>query len=235
MQLWLITEYHSHGSLYDYLSNNTVSVVTLVQMIRCISNGLSYLHTELMGIQKKPAIAHRDIKSKNILVKADLTCAIGDFGLAVRYEAGHISLPHSNKCGTVRYLPPEILDDKIEPTKFEFYRTGDMYALGLVIWEIARRAVCPAGPASSFAESLPYYDRVSRDPTIKEMREVVVTQAVRPYESAHWRNNNVQVLHDVSRVMRECWSANPSSRLTAMNVRLCMDRLAQNELNLRFS
>ncbi|EPB65497.1 hypothetical protein ANCCEY_15439, partial [Ancylostoma ceylanicum] len=88
-------------------------------------------------------------------------------------------------------------------------------------------------PASPFAESLPYYDLVSRDPTIKEMREVVVTQGVRPYESYHWRENNV--LRDVSRVMRECWSANPSSRLTAMNVRLSMDRLAQTELNLRFS
>ncbi|KAK6039256.1 hypothetical protein COOONC_23239 [Cooperia oncophora] len=103
MQLWLITEYHSHGSLYDYLSNSTISLMTLVRMIRGIANGLSYLHTELMGIQKKPAIAHRDIKSKNILVKADLSCALADLGLAVRYEAGHISLPNSNKCGTVRY------------------------------------------------------------------------------------------------------------------------------------
>ncbi|KAK6747960.1 hypothetical protein RB195_000894 [Necator americanus] len=233
MQLWLITEYHSHGSLFDYLSNTTVNVVTLVQMIRSISNGLSFLHTELMGIQKKPAIAHRDIKSKNILVKADLTCAIADLGLAVRYEAGHISLPNTNKCGTVRYLPPEILEDKVESTKFELYRTGDMYAVGLVIWEVARRATCSAGPASSFAESLPYYDHVSRDPTIKEMREVVVTQGIRPYQSYHWQNNNV--LREVSRVMRECWSANPSSRLTAMNVRLSMDRLAQTELNMRLS
>jgi serine/threonine protein kinase len=33
----------------------------------------------------KPAIAHRDIKSKNILVKKDGTCCIADLGLAVRY------------------------------------------------------------------------------------------------------------------------------------------------------
>ncbi|WKY04498.1 hypothetical protein Q1695_005476 [Nippostrongylus brasiliensis] len=233
MQLWLITEYHSHGSLFDYLSVNTVSLITLVQMIRGISNGLSYLHTELMGIQKKPAIAHRDIKSKNILIKSDLTCVLADFGLAVRYESGHISLPNSNKCGTVRYLPPEILDENVESTRFEFYRTADMYAIGLVIWEIARRTTCQAGSASSFAESLPYYDKVSRDPTIREMREVVVTQGVRPYESPHWKDNNV--LRDVARVMRECWSTNPDSRLTAMNVRICMDRLAQTEFNLRFS
>ncbi|PIO66000.1 kinase domain protein, partial [Teladorsagia circumcincta] len=214
MQLWLITEYHNHGSLYDYLSNTTITLMTLVRMIRGIANGLSYLHTELMGIQKKPAIAHRDIKSKNVLVKADLSCAIADLGLAVRYEAGHISLPNSNKCGTVRYLPPEILDEKVESTKFEFYRTADMYAIGLVLWEMARRTTCPAGPASPFAESLPYYDRVSRDPTIREMREVVVVQGIRPYESPHWQNDNI--LCDVARVMRECWSANPSSRFTSV-------------------
>ena len=34
----------------------------------------------------KPAIAHRDLKSKNILVKKDLSCAIADLGLSVRHD-----------------------------------------------------------------------------------------------------------------------------------------------------
>lgn len=33
----------------------------------------------------KPAMAHRDIKSRNILVKADGSCCIADLGLAVRF------------------------------------------------------------------------------------------------------------------------------------------------------
>ncbi|KAK6040550.1 hypothetical protein COOONC_21945, partial [Cooperia oncophora] len=105
MQLWLINGVSTViGSFFCpmiiYLAS-TISLMTLVRMIRGIANGLSYLHTELMGIQKKPAIAHRDIKSKNILVKADLSCALADLGLAVRYEAMVNSLPNSNKCGTV--------------------------------------------------------------------------------------------------------------------------------------
>ena len=42
---------------------------------------------KLLKISGKPAIAHRDLKSKNILVKRDLTCAIADLGLCVRHNA----------------------------------------------------------------------------------------------------------------------------------------------------
>jgi serine/threonine protein kinase len=36
------------------------------------------------SVQGKPAIAHRDLKSRNILVKRDLSCAIADLGLCVK-------------------------------------------------------------------------------------------------------------------------------------------------------
>jgi len=46
---------------------------------------LKYEHVHLLNVKGKPAIAHRDIKSKNVLVKRDGTCCIADLGLAVRY------------------------------------------------------------------------------------------------------------------------------------------------------
>lgn len=68
-QLWLVTHYHANGSLYDYLSAHTLTHTATLKIILSIINGLSHLHTEIFGTQGKPAIAHRDIKSKNILVK----------------------------------------------------------------------------------------------------------------------------------------------------------------------
>ena len=70
-ELWLVTEYHSNGSLYDYLQDQTLTVKELVTMVFNIVNGLAHLHMEVIGTEGKPAMAHRDIKTKNILVKSN--------------------------------------------------------------------------------------------------------------------------------------------------------------------
>lgn len=49
----------------------------------------------------KPSIAHRDIKSRNILVKNDMTCALADLGLAVRNVHGSLDIPDNGRGGTV--------------------------------------------------------------------------------------------------------------------------------------
>ena len=52
--------------------------------------GLEHLHNEIHAstFQKthKPPVAHRDLKSKNILMKSDGACVLADFGLAVSQE-----------------------------------------------------------------------------------------------------------------------------------------------------
>lgn len=79
-QLWLITHFHEMGSLYDYLQLSTLDASTCLRMALSIASGLAHLHVEIFGTQGKPAIAHRDLKSKNILVKRNGQCCIADLG-----------------------------------------------------------------------------------------------------------------------------------------------------------
>ena len=68
------------GSLFDYLNRTQVDINTLIKMVLSIAHGLAHLHGEILGTQGKPAIAHRDLKSKNILVKTNGSCCIADLG-----------------------------------------------------------------------------------------------------------------------------------------------------------
>lgn len=50
---------------------------------------------------------------------------------------------------------------------FDSFKRADVYALGLIFWEIARR--CNIGGIYDEYQ-LPFYDAVPSDPTIDEMR-----------------------------------------------------------------
>jgi serine/threonine protein kinase len=82
---WLLFDYHPLGSLYDYLHESSITIKELAVFAKSIADGLSHLHS----CDGKSSIAHRDLKSKNILVKQDLTCCICDLGVAIRFDPGH--------------------------------------------------------------------------------------------------------------------------------------------------
>lgn len=106
------------GCLHDWLKDNTMSFSVFIRMARSVARGLAHLHTELIqGDMRKPCICHRDLNSRNVLVKSDLTCVVSDFGFAMktygpRYEwKGEMILAETksiNEVGTIRYLAPEV-------------------------------------------------------------------------------------------------------------------------------
>ena len=69
--------------------------------------------------------AHRDLKTHNILLAADGSSKLCDFGL-VRTR--------NNAAGTPNYMAPELLrlDNKL------FDKTVDVYAFGIVLYEVSR-------------------------------------------------------------------------------------------------
>ncbi|KFO94250.1 Serine/threonine-protein kinase receptor R3, partial [Buceros rhinoceros silvestris] len=103
-QLWLITHYHENGSLYDYLQRTTLDVETCLGLACSVICGLVHLHVEIFGTQGKPAIAHRDLKSRNILVKSNRQCCIADLGLAVMHSQGsdYLDIGNNPRVGTKR-------------------------------------------------------------------------------------------------------------------------------------
>lgn len=64
-------------------------------------------------------------------------------GLAVMHyqDTNELDVGNNPKVGTKRYMAPEVLDDSIQVDCFESYKRVDIWAFGLVLWEIARRTV----------------------------------------------------------------------------------------------
>ncbi|GBP70588.1 Activin receptor type-1 [Eumeta japonica] len=222
-QLWLITHYHPLGSLYDHLNR---TALTRQQMLRlCLSavNGLLHLHTEIHGTQGKPAIAHRDIKSKNILVRVNGECCIADLGLAVtRGAQGEPcgGAPPAHRQGTRRYMSPEVLDESINLRSFDAFRACDVYALALVLWEACRRT---GRCARDYRP--PYHELAPSDPSCEDMRKIVCVEGARPVPS----DDDHPTMVAMMKLMKECWHQNPSVRLPALRIKKTLMKLAENE------
>lgn len=218
-QLWLITDYHENGSLFDYLNRTQVTVSQMIKLALSAACGLCHLHMEIIGTEVhagKPAIAHRDLKSKNILVKNNLTCCIADLGLAVRHDIAtdSVDIAPNDRVGTKRYMAPEVLDVSINRNHFESFKRADVYAFGLVLWEIARR--CSIGGIVEEYQ-LPYYDMVPSDPSLEDMRKIVCDEKYRPAIPNRWQT--VESLRVMGRLMKECWYHNAAARLTTLRIK----------------
>ncbi|KAM7518760.1 hypothetical protein LguiB_017722 [Lonicera macranthoides] len=103
-----------------------------------IAKGLAYLH---YGI--KPAIYHRDIKSTNILLDADMKAKVADFGLAKQSTEGHSHLT-TRVAGTYGYLAPEYA------LYGQLTEKSDVYSFGIIVLEImSGRKVLDASSSST--------------------------------------------------------------------------------------
>ncbi|XP_033096462.1 activin receptor type-2B-like [Anneissia japonica] len=210
-ELWLITEFHPHGSIYDYLKANTLSWSEMCKIAESIAHGLTFLHEDILvaGSACKPSIAHRDFKSKNILLKNDMTACIADFGLAIKFELGKNPCDSQNQVGTRRYMAPEILEGAVSFHRDAFLRI-DMYSCGLVLWELASRCKLD-GPVDEYM--LPFEEEIGLAPSLEDMQEVVVEKKMRPVFREHWLKH--QGMESFCETIEECWDHEAEARLSA--------------------
>lgn len=48
-QLWLVTDFHENGSLFEFLTAQTVDMNSMVVMALTIATGLAHLHMDIVG------------------------------------------------------------------------------------------------------------------------------------------------------------------------------------------
>ncbi|CAK6983546.1 activin receptor type-2B [Scomber scombrus] len=212
-ELWIITEFHERGSLCDFLKGNIISWSELCHIAESMVCGLAYLHEDIprqKGEGPKPAIAHRDFKSKNIMLRSDLTAVIGDFGLAVRFEPGKPPGETHGQVGTRRYMAPEVLEGAITFQRDAFLRI-DMYAVGLVLWELVTRCKAVDGPMDEYM--LPFEEEAGQYPSLEDLQEVVVHKKLRPVFKDLWLKHSG--LAHICETIEECWDHDAEARLSA--------------------
>ncbi|XP_005950785.1 bone morphogenetic protein receptor type-2 [Haplochromis burtoni] len=222
---FIVLQFAEYGSLHSFLSKQTTSWMFSLNLCQSLSQGLSYLHSDLLSHDlHKPPVAHRDLSSSNVLVKADGTCALCDFGCSTILRS--CSEPYrrhnqnkNTKCiqlGTLHYMAPEILEGFVNLNESMFLMQGDVYALGLLLWEIWMCCYDLFEGGAAPQHLLPYELELGSNVTLESLMLYVSYMDKRPCIPEHWE------LLPQGAVLRElledCWDSDSEARLTSHSV-----------------
>ena len=120
-RIFLILEFAGKGELYKHLRREQrFPEWKAAQYIAQMAAALKYLH--------KKHVIHRDIKPENILVGIHGEIKISDFGWSIHAPNNR----RKTMCGTLDYLPPEMLRGKEDNWYDE---KVDLWSLGVLTYE----------------------------------------------------------------------------------------------------
>ena len=97
---WLIMEYLPMNLDGFLIENHVIPYSVKSSLLLDMSKGLLYLHSQ------EPAVIHRDLTAKNILINSALVAKIADFGVARITDPFDCTM--SVGPGTIIYMPPEV-------------------------------------------------------------------------------------------------------------------------------
>ncbi|WP_399098530.1 serine/threonine-protein kinase [Streptomyces sp. 11x1] len=108
-----------------------------------ICEGLAHLH----GINW----VHGDLKPDNVLIMADGSVRLSDFGLAAELDSPDGTHGHMPPLGTPDYLPPERWRAPLDERGVQVWPSHDIWALGIVIHEMFAGGTSPFPGATPVA------------------------------------------------------------------------------------
>ncbi|XP_069113543.1 aurora kinase C-like isoform X2 [Argopecten irradians] len=117
-RVYLILEFAPKGELYKELTKNTrFDEKQTASYIHQLTSALLYCHSK--------KVIHRDIKPENLLLGNNGELKIADFGWSVHAPSSR----RATLCGTLDYLPPEMIEGKLHDEKV------DIWSLGVLCYE----------------------------------------------------------------------------------------------------
>ncbi|OHT14681.1 TKL family protein kinase [Tritrichomonas foetus] len=117
----IITQWMPNGSLFHDLHRFHRLDATMKTIAAFdIARGMQFMHSR--------QIAHRDLKSLNVLLDRDLHAKVCDFGFSRHTDE---NMPMTSNIGTPHWMAPELLRHNRQ-----YNAKVDVYAYGVVLWEI---------------------------------------------------------------------------------------------------
>ena len=123
-KVFLVLEYCPGGTLFDALRNapnRRFDEPYAAGVMRQLCSALAFCH--------RFQIVHRDIKPENILIGENGEIKLADFGWAVANRSNEQKMSRRTLCGTVDYLPPEMVEDN------PYDERVDAWMVGVLLYE----------------------------------------------------------------------------------------------------
>mmetsp|Transcript_2202 Transcript_2202/g.5081 ORF Transcript_2202/g.5081 Transcript_2202/m.5081 type:complete len:470 (+) Transcript_2202:1198-2607(+) len=121
--IMLLTEICEKGSIFDFYGKGgkRFDMQTAWRLARECAMGFAVIHD--LGFM------HRDIKSLNVFLDADLVAKVADFGMCTPDKTA------DDACGTPQWMAPEVVANVLGiSTKYD--RRVDVYSYGILLWEL---------------------------------------------------------------------------------------------------
>nr|XP_045013589.1 aurora kinase A [Jaculus jaculus]XP_045013590.1 aurora kinase A [Jaculus jaculus]XP_045013591.1 aurora kinase A [Jaculus jaculus] len=185
-RVYLILEYAPLGTVYRELQKQSkFDEQRTATYITELANALSYCHSK--------RVIHRDIKPENLLLGSAGELKIADFGWSVHAPSSR----RTTLCGTLDYLPPEMIEGRMHDEKV------DLWSLGVLCYEFL--VGIPPFEAHTHQET---YRRISR---VEFTFPDFVTEGARDLISRLLKHNASQRL-TLGEVLQHPWILANSSK-----------------------